>query len=464
MKTNDENIREKRIEKRDLIIDIAAKLFSELGYHEVNMEMVAKEAGIAKGTIYNYFDSKEDLYFTINEVKLGKLLSELEKKIKLQESVIDDLRGFVIHIFMFLLKYKDFFLIFQRTRLKKQKLKSVVLENRISQLKDMLMNILKEGIEKKVFKNINPCFQADMILGMIYSAVLRNINKNIHDLDIVNEREILFQFIRESVIASLSYTPPLDGKTILITRLLGQSEGSFAEIISAGAEVIALPVLKIVPPSSWKECDEAIKNLDDFDYIIFTSQNAVDWFINRVKFFEKFDSLKYKKIISIGPKTSQKVKQLGLEIFFSPKSFNSIDLSEDLMDIIKKGEKVLIPQSEIGKDTIEINLKEKGIEVHRVPVYTVNTPELEDVVDEIRKINENEIDIFVFTSPSAFNNFNKLMRIENPEEFYKNKVIASIGPVTTVHIKKHNVNISIEPEESTTEGLAKAILNYFVKK
>lgn len=464
MGINNNDIDENRVEKRDLIIDVAAKLFSELGYHEVNMEMVAREAGIAKGTIYNYFKSKEELYFTINEVKLGKLLRELGKKIKSQESVIDDLRGFVIHLFMFLLKYKDFFLIFQRTRLKKQKLKSVVLENRISQLKDMLMDILKEGIEKKVFKDINSCFEADMILGMIYSAVLRNINKSIHDPEITEEREILFQFIRDSVIAKLSYTPPLDGKTILLTRLLGQSEDTYLRLISAGAEVIALPVLKIVPPSSWKECDEAIKSLDDFDYIIFTSQNAVEWFINRVKFFEKFDSLKKKKIISIGPKTRQKIEQIGLEIFFTPKKFNSKNLAEELKNFIKKGEKVLIPQSEIGRDTIEVNLIANGIEVKRIPVYTVDIPELEDIADELRKINEREIDVFVFTSPSAFNNFNKLLKIENPEEFYKNKVIASIGPVTSEHIKKHNVNISIEPEESTTEGLAKAILNYFLKR
>lgn len=122
-------------DKRNLIIDVAANLFSEFGFHEVNMEMVAKQAGIAKGTIYNYFKSKDDLYFAINETRLTKLILELERKFKEQADVIEDLRGFVIHTFMFLLKYKDFFLIFQRTRLKKQQLKSNTLEEKFKHLK-----------------------------------------------------------------------------------------------------------------------------------------------------------------------------------------------------------------------------------------------------------------------------------------------------------------------------------------
>ncbi|MGB9665578.1 MAG: TetR/AcrR family transcriptional regulator, partial [Ignavibacteria bacterium] len=215
----------KKLEKRNLIIDTAAQLFSEFGFHEVNMDLVARKAGIAKGTIYNYFKSKEELYFAINETRLNRLITELEKKFKEQVEVLEDLKGFTIHLFMFLLKYKDFFLIFQRTRLKKQTLKSKNLEHLIARLKEMLSEILKEGVETRVFKNLDICFTSDLILGMIYSTVLRNIHRNIHDEVLINERNQLFNFIKESVIANVS-SNPLDGKTILITRSLGQSDES----------------------------------------------------------------------------------------------------------------------------------------------------------------------------------------------------------------------------------------------
>jgi len=458
--TENQNI---KVEKRDLIIDAAALLFSEFGFHEVNMEMVAKKAGIAKGTIYNYFKSKEELYFAINETRLNRLISELERKFKEQISVIDDLKGFTIHLFMFLLKYRDFFLIFQRTRLKKQPLKSKNLELNIARLKEMLSNILKEGVEKKVFKNLDICFTSDLILGMIYSAVLRNINRDIHDEIVIKEREALFSFIKNSVIANVS-SNPLDGKTILITRSMGQSEENVGRLIELGAEVISLPTLKIVPPTSWSECDNAIKNFNEYELVIFTSQNAVDWFLRRLELFEKTDELKSKKIIAIGSKTEQKLNEFGFEIFFKPRKFSSEGLVDELKNIIQPGQKVLLPQSEIGNEFIKNELENYGVKVERVHVYNVDIPELEDVADQIRILNEREVDIFVFTSPSTFNNFLKLLKIDSPEEFFKDKVIAVIGPTTRKHIENFGLLVQIEPAKSTFEDLTEAIIKFYEKK
>jgi len=452
-----------KVDKRNLIIDTAAQLFSEFGFHEVNMEMVASRAGIAKGTIYNYFKSKEELYFAISESRLTKLISELERKFKEQVSVLDDLKGFTIHLFMFLIKYKDFFLIFQRTRLKKQTLKSKTLETNIARLKEMLSNILKEGVEKKIFKNLNICFTSDMILGMIYSAVLRNINRDIHDEVVIKEREELFNFIKDSVIANVS-SNPLDGKTVLITRSMGQSEENVGRLIELGAEVINLPTLKIVPPNSWFECDNAIKNFNEYEYVIFTSQNAVEWFLKRLELFEKTDELKSKKIIAIGSKTEKKIIENGFEIFFKPQKFSSEGLVDELKNLIPSGQKVLLPQSEIGNDFIKNELEKFGSKVDRVPVYNVDLPELEDVADQIKLLNEREIDVFVFTSPSTFDNFLRLLKIDSPQEFFKGKTIAVIGPTTRKHIESFGLNVQIEPENSTFENLTEAIIKFYEKK
>ncbi len=450
-----------KLEKRNLIIDVAANLFSEYGFHEVNMEIVAKKAGIAKGTIYNYFRSKEELYFAINETRLSKLISELEKKFQEQISVLDDLRGFVIHVFMFLLKYNDFFLIFQRTRLKKQQLKSKSLEEKIQRLKDLLEDILREGVEKKIFKDLNTCFASDLILGMIYTAVLRNINRDIRDPDVVKEREELFNLVKDAVIAIPSKINPLNGKTILITRSLGQSKSDIEKLTQLGAEVINLPTLKIVPPTSWKKCDDAIKNLCLYDYVIFTSQNSVEWFLKRLELFESLDELKSKKIISIGSKTESKISDSGFKVFYKPEKFNSESLASELIDFINPNEKVLMPQSEIGNDLIEKELIKYGIEVTRVPVYNVDIPDLEDVADQIKKINEREIDLFVFTSPSTFDNFLKLMKIKIPKTYFDDKLIAAIGPTTKTHIENLGVKVEIEPNQSTIESLINSIIKHF---
>lgn len=76
---------------------------------------------------------------------------------------------------------------------------------------------------------------------------------------------------------------------------MGQSQDEVITLTQLGAEVINVPTIKIVPPTSWKNCDDAIKNFSEYDYVIFTSQNAVEWFLKRLDLFEKLDDLKSKK-------------------------------------------------------------------------------------------------------------------------------------------------------------------------
>jgi AcrR family transcriptional regulator len=84
------------------------------------MEDVAKLISVAKGTVYNYFDSKEELYFTIMKTRMESLLTLLKQKIESEKSSIDSLRAFVVQLYMFMMKHRKFFLIYQRESLNKQ--------------------------------------------------------------------------------------------------------------------------------------------------------------------------------------------------------------------------------------------------------------------------------------------------------------------------------------------------------
>lgn len=174
-------------------------------------------------------------------------------------------------------------------------------------------------------------------------------------------------------------------------------------------------------------------------------------------------NLRSKKIIAIGAKTELKVLEAGYNVFYKPEKFNGAFLAEDLKEVIRTDEKVLFPQSEIGNDLIENVLSQAGIQIHRVPVYNVDIPEIEDVAEEIKKINEKEIDLFVFTSPSTFNNFLKLLKIQSPLQYFENKIVAAIGPTTRKHIESYGIKVQIEPEQSTFEKLIEHIIKYFEK-
>src|SRR4030067_470381 len=86
--------------KRERIIETAFELFSKKSYHEVMMEDVAKFTSVAKGTVYNYFSSKEELYFSIMKQRMEKLTNSLTEKIENETNSIDSLHSFVIHLYM----------------------------------------------------------------------------------------------------------------------------------------------------------------------------------------------------------------------------------------------------------------------------------------------------------------------------------------------------------------------------
>jgi uroporphyrinogen-III synthase len=76
---------------------------------------------------------------------------------------------------------------------------------------------------------------------------------------------------------------PLAGKTILVTRSVGQSNQFSDRLTSLGANVIEMPALEIGPPSSWEALDQAIANLSSFHWLILTSTNGVEYFFIRLE-------------------------------------------------------------------------------------------------------------------------------------------------------------------------------------
>ena len=107
----------KKKQKREKILDAAAELFSRKNYHEVMMEDVARLVSVAKGTVYNYFNSKEDLYFSIMQNRLEKLTSLLKDRIHSEGSTIGALRAFVVTLYSFMMSDRNFFLIFRKETL-----------------------------------------------------------------------------------------------------------------------------------------------------------------------------------------------------------------------------------------------------------------------------------------------------------------------------------------------------------
>ena len=449
--------------KREKILKAAAELFSRKNYHEVMMEDVAKLVSVAKGTVYNYFNSKEDLYFSIMESRLERLTSLLKERINSESSTIGALRAFVVTLYSFMMTNQNFFLIFRKETLNgDQKFYDnlITLENEI---KNIFRDIIFKGVIEGLFREIKDDFAVDLILGSIYGTVYRAIENNYPEEKIFHEKQRLYDFILHGLVIDLNGNSnlPLINKTIVITRTVEQSKESSEIFKELGANVITFPTLDIVPPSSWKEFDKVVKGRTKIDFIIFTSAHAVKMFMKRcddLNLVLNFDGL---IVTAIGNKTSAVCSRFNIPVHIIPKKFSSEGVVEQLSGYNLKDKVVFIPRSEIGREELPEGLEKLGAVIKAAPVYNVSIPPENKIAKYLEILSNSKPDLFIFTSPSTFENFLEILQINNPVKYFKNYDVAAIGPTTRTAIENHYVNVNIVPKEYTLSGLAKAIVEYY---
>lgn len=256
----------------------------------------------------------------------------------------------------------------------------------------------------------------------------------------------------------------LAGKKILLTRTPEQASEIKEKLEKYGAEVFSLPTIRIVPPKSYSELDKAINEVETYQWIIFTSQNAADYFFQR--YFRKnktLVNLKKIKIGAIGPATRKKLEEYNLKIVFQPKKYTS----EGIVKEFKtkkfgiggghlKGERILLPRADIAPQWLPEQLSKLGFQVTQVVAY--RTEREKKIQPGIKKMLKNgKIDFVVFTSSSTVKNFLALI----PKKKLHPKIkFVSIGPVTTKTARELGLKISIQAKKYTTAGLVKVILNY----
>jgi len=449
--------------KREKIIETAFELFSRKNYHEVMMEDVAKLTSVAKGTVYNYFSSKEELYFSIMKQRMEKLTSSLTEKTENETNSIDSLRSFITHLYLFMMKYRNFFLMYRKENLYKDSEICVELKELENRLRNLLAEIIRAGENKGIFRQIDEDFAVNVILGGIFGAVQRGIDNNIDDHEARREKEKIFDFVLHGLFSGFDdkKVMPLKDKTIVITRTVEQSKESSAVFSELGADVIIFPTLEIVPPSSWKLFDDAVIDKNKIDYIIFTSAHSVKMFSERVKNLGITFNFNKIKVVAVGNKTAGVCNELKIPVSIVPSKFSGDAVVAELSKYDLKGKIIFIPRSAIGREALPQGLRELGAIIKSAPAYNVSLPSPESTKEYIGLLNTNKPDLFVFTSPSTFENFLQIMKIEDPVRFFKDYLVAAIGPTTKSSIEDRKVKVDITPDEFTIDGLAKAVVDHY---
>ena len=133
---------------------------------------------------------------------------------------------------------------------------------------------------------------------------------------------------------------PLFGKQIVVTRTREQASDLVARLENLGAHCLEFPTIRLAPPPSWEEMDQAINSLASFDWILFTSPNGVRAFFNRLA-TQGFDprELKGLQIGAIGPATAEALREWKLKADLVPERFQAEYILEALAPLGMAGKK-----------------------------------------------------------------------------------------------------------------------------
>lgn len=248
----------------------------------------------------------------------------------------------------------------------------------------------------------------------------------------------------------------LFGKKILVTRAREQASALTAGLECLGAQCIEAPAIKIVPPESFAALDQAIANLNNYNWLIFTSVNGVDYFYKRLhNAGQDSRALAGSKVAAIGVQTAERLKEYGVLADIVPVEFRAEGIIDALEGRIEPGMKVLIPRALVARDILPEKLGEMGAAVDVVPAYMTVTGE-SDGPSLAEKLANNEIDLVTFTSSSTVTNLLKLLG-ENGARLISTAKVACIGPITADTCLEHGINPDVIAEEFTIRGLLEAI-------
>jgi uroporphyrinogen-III synthase len=239
-------------------------------------------------------------------------------------------------------------------------------------------------------------------------------------------------------------------KKILITRARTQTDEFAGKLRAAGFEPVYFPVIEIKPIENNVALERALSKLGCYEWIVFTSTNAVDVVL------DQFSSVNWGdlKIAAIGPKTADALNSRGIKADFVPQEYVAEAILPGLGDLV--GRWVLLPRAEMARKELPESICNAGGIPHEITVYkTLLAQPGFEALDALR----SGVDAISLTSQSTVQNFIAIAKKNglDPLHLSNNPLFACIGPITEQAAKDAGLLNVIVAKEYTTDGLIAAL-------
>jgi uroporphyrinogen-III synthase len=258
---------------------------------------------------------------------------------------------------------------------------------------------------------------------------------------------------------------PLAGKRIVVTRAPEQAAELIDALKSLGAHVLVMPTVSFAPPESPAALDAALERLSDFQWILFTSQNAVRFFCRRWTETGRERAVLSAvrgRVAAVGSATARAITAEGMQVDYVARTQSGESLAAELRDSMA-GKEVLLPRSDRVDDRLPSALRKAGARVTEVVAYRTLRPEILNG-EILQSVRHAEIDAIVFASPSAFHNLVAFLPSAELAVLSNRVQFATIGSTTTRALRDAGARVAIESNDSSSAGLADAIGKYYQRQ
>ena len=256
---------------------------------------------------------------------------------------------------------------------------------------------------------------------------------------------------------------PLFGRRIIVTRARAQASNFAACLESYGAEVIQFPTIETEPIPNNAALDRAIDRLATYNWVIFTSVNAVEYFYHHLRENGKdARSFGNARICAVGHKTVAALDQIGIRADYVPSQYRGAVLAAELEGVA--GQRILLPRALIAADDLPNGLQDRDAIVDAIPIYETVKAGAEGRKTLESDLRKGRIDMVTFTSSSTVTNFLEMFDSHSPAALLDQVHIAVIGPSTEATAKASGLAVDIVAKQASVESLAEEIVKFYTRK
>jgi uroporphyrinogen III methyltransferase/synthase len=253
----------------------------------------------------------------------------------------------------------------------------------------------------------------------------------------------------------------LSGKRVVITRAPRQSVELFEKLAALGATPESLPLVAFAAPEDYRPLDAALQELENFDWIIFTSENAVRAVVKRASVRGNLQNVagRRSRAAAVGPTTASAAQRAGFFVDYQAQTHSGAALAHEMGERLR-GQTVFLPRSDRANPDLPTLLKEYGAEVTEAVAYHTVVPVNLDQ-EKLARILGGEFDAILFFSPTAVEHLVGVIGQLQLHQLQQQLALTAVGPITANALQQAGIENMIVAADTTADAVVAALEKHF---